>query len=252
MIVSLLSPLASLATEPNTILKPETSSLHAFAATGYAWSMEAGICNPLPGFWGAAKEGYDSTLGGSSFFTLGFGYRFFKVFDVDFNYSFYDTFHYEKKQTSSAGQSGEVRMRCFDLDNQSAIANFSFYPYLISLGKLRIDIIPFIGLGVGVGINNMTNFHTIGNDVLGVGSTTSTGEPRTTIAFAWQGMGGFRIHPRNFHLSIDIAYRYYNGGNFKGPSTITSFADNGEDFTGKPWEGTLQTNQVYFAFNLSF
>lgn len=251
LLLGLLTPFILLAEDAKTLPKPDTSNLHAFAATGYAWSMNAGINNPQPGFWDASNEGYNSSLGNVSFFTLGFGYRCFEKLDVDFNYSFYDTFTYEKKQTSQNGQSGDVRMRYFNLDNQSALFNFSLFPYAISLGSLRTEIVPFIGLGLGVSMNYVSNFHTIGNDVERVGSTTSTGEPVTTIAFAWQGMGGFRIHPKNKMLSIDIAYRYYNGGTFKGPSTITSFADNGEDFTGKPLEGTLQTNQIYFAFNIS-
>ncbi len=225
--------------------------LHAFAATGYAWSMEAGIRNIQYGFWDPADQGYDSTLGNASFFTLGFGYRFWKMLDVDFNYNFYNTFHYEKRQTSPFGQSGEIRMRFFDLDNQSGMLNFSLYPYAIGIWRTRMEIVPFIGAGIGVSANNVSNFYTVGNDVPGIGSVTSTGLPRSTIAFAWQGMGGFRIHPKTSMLSIDVAYRYYNGGKFLCPSTITSFADNGKLFTGKPWKGTLQTNQLYFAFNIS-
>lgn len=252
LFLSLIAPVFLLANEPASVPKPNFwAPFHGFVATGYAWSMEAGIYNPQPGFWDLSSEGYDSTLGNVSFFTLGIGYRFWKMLDVDFNYNFYDTFHYQKRQTSMIGQSGSVRVRYFDLDNQSGMLNFSLYPYAISLGSSRMELVPFIGLGIGVAVNQISNFYTVGNDVSGIGSVTSVGNQNTRIAFAWQGMGGFRIHPKNSMLSADIAYRYYNGGAFEGPSTITSFADSGEQFTGKPWKGTLQTNQLYVSLNVS-
>ena len=250
--LTVMTPILLLSQEPaRTDTSPFSIPLHGFVATGYAWSMEAGIDNPLPGFWDPSNEGYDSTLGNVSFFTLGFGYRFWKILDVDFNYNFYNTFHYQKRQTSLTGESGLVRMRFFDLDNQSGMLNFSLYPYAISLGCTRMELIPFIGMGIGISSNQVSNFYTVGDDVAGVGSTTSIGNPNTTIAFAWQGMGGFRIHPKNSMLSADIAYRYYNGGRFVCSNTITSFADNGEQFRGKPWKGVLQTNQLYFSLNIS-
>ena len=61
------------------------------------------------------------------------------------------------------------------------------------------------------------------------------------------------IHPMRSKLSLDIAYRYYNGGTFETPSQVTDYngLDRGYIEKGKPWRGTLQTNQLYFAMNFA-
>lgn len=225
------------------------SNFHAIVASGYAWSMEANIRSVDYSFWSSALDGYDSDLGSSPYIMLGFGYRFLNCCEVDFGYTLYGTFHYQKNQTDPLENK---RTRFFDLDHQSALFNFTYFPYAFDLCKVELS--PFIGGGLGVGINQVSDFETVYyNPTLGMGITTSIGSPHTRNSFAWQGTGGLRIHPMRSKLSLDIAYRYYNGGTFETPSLVTDYngLDRGYTEKGKPWRGTLQTNQLYFSINFA-
>ena len=181
---------------------------------------------------------------------LGFGYRFLNCCEVDFGYTIYDTFHYQKNQTDPLENN---RTRFFDLDHQSALFNFTLFPYTVHCS--RVEFTPFIGMGLGVGTSKVSHFQTVYYDpvVQGIGLTTSIGNPHTRNSFAWQGMGGIRIHPRFSRLSLDVAYRYYNGGTFDTSSYITDYngVNEGETVKAKSWSGTLQTNQLYFAVNFT-
>lgn len=226
------------------------SPFHAIVASGYAWSMDADIRGVDTDFWAPSDTGYNAKLGNSPFITLGFGYRLFHMLDIDFGYTLYDEFEYQKNQTDPFGNK---RTRFFDLNHQSSLFNFTLSPYPFSFAKIEIS--PLIGLGLGVGTSKVSDFQTVFYDPLlqGIGLTTSIGVNRTTNAFAWQGMGGFRIHPKASKLNLDIAYRYYNGGTFKTPPSVIDYngLGQGEVDSSDPWKGTLQTNQFYFAINFS-
>ena len=225
----------------------EQSHFHAIVASGYAWSMDADIDGLKNNAWALSLEGYKSSLGNSPFIMLGFGYRFLKIADADFGYTLYDTFHYQKNQTDLFG---DKRTRFFDLDHQSALFNLSILPYTINLSS--IEMTPFIGMGIGVGTSQVSHFQTVFYDPIeGVGLTTSIANPHIRNAFAWQGMGGIQIRPRSSMLSLDIAYRYYNGGTFESSSSIVGYngLDDGELLKIKPLSSRFQTNQLYFAIN---
>jgi len=93
----------------------------------------------------------------------------------------------------------------------------------------------------------VSNFQTVGfNSTSNVGSTTSIGRPKVNVSFAWQANAGITIKPKGSRLSLDLFYRYYNGGEFKGPSSIVLNTSSGSgDFSAaqKPWTGHLKTNQ---------
>lgn len=187
------------------------SHFHAIVASGYAWSMDANIRNIDYSQWASSLEGYDASLGNSAFIMLGFGYRLFNMLDIDFDYTLYDTFYYQKNQVDDFG---DRRTRSFDLNHQSSIFNFTFSPWTFGFYKTKFT--PFIGMGIGVGTNQVSHFQTIFCDpTQGIGLATSIGSPHTRNSFAWQGMGGIRVHPCNSRLSLDLAYRYYNGARLK-------------------------------------
>lgn len=226
----------------------EVSRFHAIVASGYAWSMKTDI-HVDEAQWAPADEGYSANLGNSPFIQLGFGCRLWKVLDLDFNYTLYDSFQYYKDQTDPFGNK---RSRSFTLDHQGSIFSATYFPYAFRFCKIQCT--PFLGMGIGIGTSKVSDFQTVFYDpVQGIGLTTSTGAPHVRNSFAWQGGGGFRIHPMSSKLSLDLAYRYYNGGTFEGPSQVTDY--NGSDFGEvdkvQPWTGTLQTNQFYFAVNFS-
>lgn len=230
---------------------------YGIIGTGYAWSLKAGIENPDPSFWDEAIQGYNNSLGGSPFLTFGFGRKFLSYLRTDFSYTYFQTFHYVKFQTgisSTPGFTGDNRTRFFDLDNQNILFNLSFYPekhFYFTFWSL--DISPFIGGGIGVGFNRVTNFHTVGASH-SVGSTTSIGHAASQSSFAWQGLGGLRFHPINSSTSFDIGYHYYDGGTFKGPTNIyvNDAVSLGEPSFGTAWKGKLRTHQISGTFNLSF
>ncbi len=236
--------------EPVASVQKE-SNFHAVVASGYAWSMDADIRGVDYNFWSGSMEGYDADLGNEPFISLGFGYRLFHVLDIDFAYTLYDTFRYQKNQQDPFENR---RSRYFDLDHQSALFNFTYFPYTIGSICKKLEFTPFIGMGIGVGINQVSNFHTVYYDpTVGMGITTSIGPDHTRNSFAWQGTGGLRIHPVCSKLSLDLAYRYYNGGTFETPSQVTDYQGLNKGYTekGKPWRGTLQTNELYFAINFA-
>ncbi|NDD57980.1 MAG: hypothetical protein EBZ47_01835 [Chlamydiae bacterium] len=239
-----------------------TQPFHIFASTGYAWGMNSGIANPQPGFWDIVDNGYNQNMGNVSYLSLGFGYCIKNALDVNFNYNLYDTFHYQMLQTSSLQQTGTVRVRYFDLNHQNALITSIWYPYKKRIGGSSWKISPLLGMGIGVGISQVSNFYTVGNNAngtlanvpytqtVGLGSITSEGNPVTTIAFAWQGIGGIHLEA-NKYLYLDLSYRYYNGGKFLCPSTIYSFVDQAF-FSGSPWKGVLQTNELNIQIAVRF
>ena len=108
---------------------------------------------------------------------------------------------------------------------------------------------PFVSGGIGVGFNRISNFHTVGTVVLptnSVGSTTSIGNPVSKTSFAWQGSAGINIQPTSSHLSANLGYRYYDGGNFEGPGVI--YNPNDGWGAGAPWKGSLKANQIFVEF----
>jgi hypothetical protein len=238
---------------------------YGVVGTGYAWSFNSGIKNPDPTFWDDANEGYNANLGNSPFFTLGFGSRFCGCFSLDLDYTYYQTFHYQKYQTSTVGQTpgftGIARTRFFDLDHQNVMFNLSYAPCRqFSFGCSCIDFSPLLGIGIGCGVNRVSNFHTVGfssiSTIGAVGSTTSIGETVTNASFAWQGTAGFRIHPQPCSpLLIDIAYRYYDGGTFHGPRNIVLNTLSGAgafSANGKAWKGRLKANEIMLTLNYLF
>ncbi len=230
---------------------------YGIVGTGYAWTMDPGIDNPNPADWDPSLQGYDNSFGGSPFLMIGLGREYFDLLHIDLSYTYYQTFHYQKYQTgvaSTPGFTGSERMRFFDLDHQNILFDVSVYPW--SLQVLNVKVTPFAGAAIGVGFNQVTNFHTVGYDSsAGVGSTTSIGTTGVRAVFAWQVSAGVRIKPDLQHLSFDFGYHYYNGGSFTGPSNVMVNASpfNGGISSGNaPWTGTLKANEFYFTLNLAY
>jgi hypothetical protein len=237
--------------------KKDASPWYGVIQTGYAYSFNAGISNPDPGFWDAAVQGYNTNLGGSPFLGVGFGRSLFYYLRADVAYTYFQGFHYQKFQSGSsdtAGFTGSKRNRYFDLDHQNVMFNFSLYPEkygYFSLAKLEIS--PYLGLGIGAGFSRVMNFHTVAYSQ-GVGSTTSIGTKTNKSSFAWQGFTGIRLHPSKACMNLDLGYRYYDGGRFTGPDFVYANTKDlqGNPVPGKPWKGKLRTNQFTIALNFWF
>ena len=235
----------------------DKTSWYGKVTTGYAYSFKAGIDNPDPLEWDASVEGYNSRLGGSPFIEVGFGRSFAYYLRADVAYTFFQGFQYEKFQTGisdTIGFTGDRRIRFFDLNHQNVMFNFSLYPekhaYFSMIG---FDVSPFLGVGVGAGFHRVSNFHTVAYTD-NVGSTTSLGLKANTASFAWQGFAGVRLHPCDSFMNLDLGYRYYDGGSFKGPTKIyvNTAAFSGAGAPSTPFKGKLKTHQFTVSFNFWF
>lgn len=228
---------------------------YGIVGTGYAWSTNTGIRNPDADFWDDSIQGYNSALGTSQFFTFGFGKQLSKYAFVDMSYTYYQTFHYKKFQTgentAAPAFASRNRTRFFDLDNQNILFNLSIYQNkYFAWNTICLEFSPFVGAGIGVGLNRVTNFHT----VTASGATTAIGSSSSNNSFAWQVFGGIRIRPMGSCISFDLGYHYYNAGSFKGPNRvyINEPPFFGTSVAAKAWKGKLKTNQVNAAFNIPF
>lgn len=220
--------------------------------TGYAWSMKANIDKPRAP-WDYSKEGYNNRIGNSYFWGIGIGKAVTDWLDIDAEWTNYNTFHYQKEQSGSSntvGYTGNRRVRYFDLNNNGFLANARFHlprDWEWDMGCMTLG--PFVGAGIGCGINSMSHFYTVGHDHgSGIGSTTSIGEPTGHIDFAWQANVGLSLRPKNGKASYNFAYRYYDGGKFQGPNKVIDNTSDGhgEYISVNPWEGRVKTNQFLF------
>ncbi len=226
---------------------------YGIVGAGYAFSEDTGINNPDTSFWDAANEGYDTDLGESSFSYIGIGKQFCQWMNFDATYSYYQTFHYQKYQTGT----GAARTRFFDLDHQNALFTFSIDPRwdCLSYTLCNVSLRPIVGVGIGVGIHHVDNFHTVVYNSTGKGgSTTSIGDRVTTTSFAYKLLAALRFDFACSPLFLDIGYSYYDGGRFEGPSTIVlnDVTFTGSSDSGSPWKGDLKTNQVYVNLGFCF
>ncbi len=225
-------------------------------SSGYAYSLKANIS--YPGLdWDQAFQGYETHLGGSSFYSFSFGRSLYDHLKCDFSYTVYQGFHYQKFQTGfsdTPGFSGRARTRFFDLDHQSLLFNIGFYPEnKLYFSIIGLDISPYLGVGLGWGFHRVYHFYTIANSS-DAGSSTSIGDKQNNTSFAWQTAAGIRIHPINSCISLDLGYRFYVGGRFSSSSNIYS---NTPDFLGasdktSKWRGVLKTNQITLSLNMDF
>ena len=232
---------------------------YGFVGAGYAFSLKAGIKNPDPAFWDFAFEGYDRHLESAPFFFIGFGKKWCCL-DFDISYSYYRPFHYKKFQTgvsATPGFTGPSRTRFFDLEHENILFTATFDPKwrYLCYRFCGLQVNPLLGIGIGAGIHHVNNFHTVGfSPTALVGSTTSIGKRVTTTSFAWQALAALRFQFGCSPLSLDIGYRYYDGGRFFGPGTVVSNTPTGlgAKQSGKPWRGTLRANEIYLDLMFNF
>lgn len=237
---------------PENPAKPENPFRSWFAAigTGYSWTKTPGIVNPNPAQWDFSQQGYDSPLGNRPFYTFEIGKKVHPYFDISINYIYNQQFNYQKFQTGTSATpdfTGNARHRFFNLNNQALFLNAFVHPAEPSFAIANIGVTPFAGLGIGYSRSSMSNFHTVSTvNINGnlIGSTSTIGPDTNSDAFAWQGSVGLNITPDNSPLSVDIGYRYFDGGKFKGPNTVFTGAIF-QDAT--PWTGHLKANQLFVS-----
>lgn len=224
----------------------------ASIGTGFSWTQMPGIDNPNPSQWDQSNQGYDSSLGNRGFYSFAVGKQVYKYIDVSFSYLNSEPFNYQKFQTGISGTegfTGNARTRYFNLDNRALLISGILHPDHSFYNLFSMGLTPFAGAGIGYARNQINNFYTVGTIVVNgtaIGSTSSIGNSVNNDSFAWQGSVGLNIRPDISHVSVDVGYRYFDGGTFTGPTNI--YSDSSGFVSATPWSGKLQANQAFVEF----
>lgn len=225
----------------------------ASIGTGYSWTQLPGIVNPNKAEWDPSFNGYDSELGNRGFYTFAIGKHIYQYIDLSLSYLNNETFNYQLHQTGSedntAIHAGRERTRYFNLNNRAVLANVFLRPEKNYFTVSSLGFSPFISAGIGFSQNQMTNFKTYGQvktPTAVVAPPTDIGNPVSQITFSWQGSVGINVNRLESPLSVDLGYRYYDGGRFKSPTII--YTNTGGFLTVSPWSGQLLANQLFVEF----
>lgn len=196
-------------------------------------------------FWDASPQGYGGNVGNTIVYSAAFGYNYSPLISGDIEYIYRPSYSYSKFQTSTASTTPNFngnKTRYFDLQSNSLMANLYLHGAAMS-DSLKVDlwhayaIEPFVGGGLGVGFNNVSNFHSVKTN--GVYAAIQQDNFRTSLA--WQLSTGLQlINNSNFNLAA--GYRYYDGGNFSsGNFNIDTLS------YATPWKGTVQANEFFIT-----
>ncbi len=235
---------------------------------GYAWSTNTGISNPDTNTFRQVVAGDtdDAKLSSTSYAGIALS-RFVKDWlAIGFAYEIYNSFSYQNIHVGSvvadplASTSTEVFgdkfTRSFALVHQSALCSLYLNmpeKYKLTYGIFAIE--PIIGGGLGVGINYMTGFQTVGLTA----TTPYTQVTTVGLASLKNSLAGF-VHlgvgfkPKSTAATFGVGYRYYVGGNFSTGSQFVFYdATNGGDLVdAAPWTGTIKTNQLNVFLDFEF
>ncbi len=235
----------------------EPSLLFLTVGFGYSWSEDANV-KANPSFWDPAKQGYNSDLDSSEVYSAGLGMRVSPLLALAVDVSRRPSFKYEKFQSPAGPQPvgfiGE-KTRFFDLTNTSVMFNVMlfgrgiYHQLLLSLGH-HITVEPVIGGGIGVAYNTVENFHSVtATQTGGFNNVNSIGDDRTITSFAWQLMAGLHVAIGQ-RASVDLGYRYFDGGDFEGPNYVHSVSGvTSSGLSVPPWKGNLCSNEAFINFN---
>ncbi len=204
------------------------------------------------GYWDSAPaEGYDSDLGSSEEYGIGFGYNINPTVSLELNYNNRPSFSYSKFQNPLPSDIGP-RIRYFDVSNNSIMFNGVVHLNKVSnaleysIGSFSIS--PFVDAGLGISRNTVRNFRSVATKD-GYVFSKMDGE-KTTTSPAYQIGFGLATALDTF-WEMKVGYRYFNGGDFKTQDYITDDPDNlhplnpGAGTLVPVWKGTLQTNELY-------
>ncbi len=223
------------------------TSLYFKLGSGGSYSMSAGIDNPNPVYWDASPQGYNGNIGQSAIYSAALGYNLSKIISSDFEFIYRPSYHYSKYQTSTAVNTiffNGNKTRYFDVQSNSIMWNAYLhggsYSNTLNLELIRgLFIQPFIGGGLGVGLNTVYNFHSI----LSTGMVKAIEATNLVTSLAWQLSAGVNFYNES-NFNLGAGYRYYNGGRFSGNSYIINTTD-----TAPNWTGTVQANEFFIQLS---
>ena len=238
--------------------------------TGASWANNANLTYdrtvPLLFNHTNTLNGYNSGLGTVPLYMAGIGYTVSPLLKLDAGYAFRGIYKYNHHvNTVNSGASNPLpdNTRYFDLTSNSLMFSGTLFAKGLAntgLGNMLVHdmfgcgtVQPFVGGGVGVSYNTVSNFHTINDSSL---TATRIMNDATIASFAWQLNTGlnWQITER---LGFDIGYRYFNAGRFNSndyfTSRISSTTNNPITTVYKtPWISTLSANELFFTARVAF
>ena len=165
-------------------------------------------------------------------------------------------YHYAKYQTfTEATVINPIghKTRLFDLRNINLMLNVMVNGS--SFDNLHIDfnngamLTPFVGIGLGVAQNILSNFHSVVPQNPSV--IRSYMESKTAYSIAAQGMAGISWSI-NKKIGLDTGYRFYYGGKFKTNTEVFDPLYTTSSSAPCPWEAKLLTNEVFINLKYAF
>jgi opacity protein-like surface antigen len=185
----------------------------------------------------------------TALYSAAVGYNPSDLYSVDVEYIYRPNYTYEKYQTSTAVDTIKFngnKTRYFNLQSNSLMANL----YLHGSNYARtfwqdFRIQPFIGAGIGVGFNKVSNFHSEKDPAVG-DYIVAVEQDRLRSSLAWQLSAGLEILSCNY-LNLDAGYRYYNGGTYNS----NNYVINTQDY-GTPLSGVISANEFFVRLSKTF
>ena len=224
-------------------------SLYFKVGSGGSYSMNTGI-DANPTTWDPAIQGYDANVGKTALYSAAIGYNFTPLVSFDFEYIYRPSYHYSKFQTAAASAntlnySSDSKTRYFNLQSNSVMGNLYLHgkglsDHLVWNTGYGFSLEPFIGAGLGVAFNTVSNFHTIRST--GVSQSFQPDNLRSSIA--WQLSAGLNFY-NDGNFNLGAGYRYYNGETFTSESTFIDW----QNTTLYPWSGTISANEFFITIS---
>ncbi len=169
------------------------------------------------------------------------GYNFSPLLSADIEYIYRPSYSYKVFQTPTPEYSSySARTRFFDLQSNSLMANAYLHGKGISqrlnwITPYGFNIEPFIGGGLGVAFNTVSNFHT----VLVTGSSLAYEQDKLRTSLAWQLSAGLNFY-NDGDFNLGAGYRYYNGETFSSNDSSIDYL-----LPNYAWRGTIQANEFF-------
>jgi len=238
-----------------SVLAQDNNSFYTQIGAGISFPVDLKISGIDPALWDQAYEGYGARLSNTPVFSIGFGYNFSKCLSALVSSDWRGIYHYAKYQTfTGAAVVNPVghKNRLFDLKNTNLMLSFIINGSCFD--KLHVDfsndsmLTPFVGIGLGVAQNTLSNFHSIrpqDPDII-----RSYMKSKTSYSVAAQGMAGV-YWAINKKFGLDMGYRFYYGGKFV-TNTQTLDPITPSPTMNPPWEAKLLTNEVFVNLKYNF
>lgn len=224
-------------------------------SAGASFSMQAKVSNIDFTIWDPANEGYDTRIGNTPTFGLGLGYNVNPWASLLASWDWRGIYNYKKNQTQVIGSNPidplGAKTRYFDIKNSNLM--LTFIANCSQLNNMHFDfnngaiLTPFIGVGLGIAKNDLSNFYSITPDAPNLHRNYLNSQ--TTYSLAAQGITGLSLL-LNKQIGVDLGYKFYYGGRCNTNTMIIDPID--DPLATPPWKTNLLTNEIFVSLKYNF